>query len=198
MATRKQIEANRANAKKSTGPRTTTGKHRSRLNSRKHGLTAKLLVIGEEDPAEFETLRDELMVEYDPQTPSAFELVEYLASLFWRLRRVPFYEAAVFAARRAQVTEELVEGDGRRPARVQLSGEQGDGDDEMSDAYLMICVGRTLIKDGVWNDALGKLSRHEASLLNALRKTLAMLEEVSDAQLNTPATINLTAVPAAA
>jgi hypothetical protein len=197
MATRKQIEANKVNAKKSTGPKSQAGKHRSRLNSRKHGLTATLLVIGDEDPAEFEALRDELMAQYDPQTPSGCELVEYLASLFWRLRRVPFYEAAVFAARRAQVAEESAEGDGRS-ARVQLAGDQGDNEDEMSDAEWMICVGRTLIKDGVWNDTLGKLARHEASLLNSLRKTLAMLEVVADAQLNTPANVNLTALHAAA
>ena len=40
MATLKQIAANRANAERSTGPRTRAGKARSRLNSWKHGLTA--------------------------------------------------------------------------------------------------------------------------------------------------------------
>jgi len=34
----KQVAANRANAKRSTGPRTKEGKERSRLNSLKHGL----------------------------------------------------------------------------------------------------------------------------------------------------------------
>jgi hypothetical protein len=64
---------------RSTGSKTPLGKARSRLNSRKHGLTAKLLVIGDEDPAEFEELRAELMEEYDPQGPAKHELVEYLA-----------------------------------------------------------------------------------------------------------------------
>ena len=41
----KQLNANRANAKSSTGPRTEAGKSRSRLNALKHGLSAKALII---------------------------------------------------------------------------------------------------------------------------------------------------------
>src|ERR1700733_9073711 len=44
MATEKQIAANRANAKKSTGPKSVTGKERSSRNSIKHclsGLTTR-------------------------------------------------------------------------------------------------------------------------------------------------------------
>lgn len=39
MATEKQIAANRANAKKSTGPKSAAGKERSSRNSIKHGLS---------------------------------------------------------------------------------------------------------------------------------------------------------------
>ena len=45
MTSNKQLHANQANATKSTGPRSQGGKLRSRLNSRKHGLTAKMLII---------------------------------------------------------------------------------------------------------------------------------------------------------
>ena len=46
MTSSKQIQANRANAKKSTGPKTEAGKARSRRNAWKHGLTAETLIIG--------------------------------------------------------------------------------------------------------------------------------------------------------
>ena len=197
MATRKQIEANRANAKKSTGPKTHAGKDRARLNARKHGLTSRLLVIDEEDPTEFEELRAALMAQYDPHTPTECEFVEYLASQFWRLRRIPFFEAAIFAARHAQVATEMEEGSARL-ARVEVDREDGDDEGELSDAETLICVGRTLIKDGVWSDAFGKLTRYETALLNGLKKTLAMLDEASGAQATKNTTISLKAVPSAA
>ena len=50
MASEKQRVANRANAKRSTGPKTETGKALSRMNAHKHGLTAETIVIGDEDP----------------------------------------------------------------------------------------------------------------------------------------------------
>ena len=39
MATERQIAANRRNAAKSTGPRTSAGKRRARRNSYRHGLS---------------------------------------------------------------------------------------------------------------------------------------------------------------
>ena len=54
MATDAQIQANRENAKKSTGPRTPEGKARVSKNALKHGLLAQDSVIPGEDPAEFD------------------------------------------------------------------------------------------------------------------------------------------------
>ena len=103
MTSDKQLHANRANATKSPGPRSPAGRARSRLNSRKHGLTAKMLIIVGEDADDFDELRAELMDEYDPQSALECELVERLAGILWRLRRVPFFEAAIFDARHGEV-----------------------------------------------------------------------------------------------
>lgn len=60
-----------------------------------HGLTAATLMIQGEDAGEFEALRADLFDEYRPQGALEECLVEQMASLIWRLRRVPVIEAAV-------------------------------------------------------------------------------------------------------
>jgi len=197
MASEKQIQANRLNARKSTGPRTEVGKARSRLNSGKHGLTARLIVIGDEDPSEFEALRDGLVALYDPQGTTEHELVDYLAGIYWRLRRFPLFEAAIFAARQHQVDTEFEEDEARRRELEdgdENSPEKNHLEERRSDHERLVRIGRTLIKDGIWDDALGKLSRHETTQLNALKKTLTLLEEAQAKRLTQPVTIEAHAI----
>ena len=109
MTSQKQLQANRRNSTKSTGPKTRAGKAQSRLNSRKHGLTAKLLITAGENGADFDQLRAELLEEFHAKSALRIELVDRLAGILWRLRRVPFFEAAILAARNAEISEQ--EGD---------------------------------------------------------------------------------------
>src|SRR5260370_17219832 len=70
MTSQKQIEANRRNALKSTGPRSQRGREAVRLNSVTHGLTAKSIITHGEE-AEIEKLQpipDSLESEWQPQT----------------------------------------------------------------------------------------------------------------------------------
>ena len=85
----KQIEANRRNALRSTGPTTPEGKQVSRLNALKYGLRAKELIIpGQEDPAELEAILRELCEDWKPEGHTEFHLVEQIGLAEWRLRRV--------------------------------------------------------------------------------------------------------------
>jgi len=96
MSSLKQIEANRLNALKSTGPRTEEGKRRSRCNAIRHGLTAETVIAGPEDPVDYESFEATIIADYDPTTAVERELVLRLASLLWRLRRATGIETALF------------------------------------------------------------------------------------------------------
>jgi hypothetical protein len=97
MALTEQTKANRLNALKSTGPRTAEGKARSSRNALTHGLTAQEVVIPGEDPAAYQASRQQLIDDLQPNGSCEVELVERLAATFWRLRRIPRFEAILMA-----------------------------------------------------------------------------------------------------
>jgi hypothetical protein len=94
MATQSQIESNRANAARSTGPRTEAGKAASSRNAIKHGLAGGVLFIEGEDPAAFQLLLDDLIAEHAPATTAQRMIIENLARQFWFSRRAGRLEAA--------------------------------------------------------------------------------------------------------
>jgi len=95
MSSEKQIAANRANARRSTGPKTSAGKARSRANAWKHGLTAEQVVIPGEDAQQLKAIRRELWEEFQPLPGLESLFVERLAYYEWRMRRVLVLEAAL-------------------------------------------------------------------------------------------------------
>jgi hypothetical protein len=96
MISLKQIEANRRNAEKSTGPITPEGKRRSRGNALRHGLTAETVIGVLESAEDYIAFETAVMAEYAPQSVVARELVVRLASLLWRLRRATAIETGLF------------------------------------------------------------------------------------------------------
>src|SRR6202011_602620 len=97
MATDKQIEANRLNAQKSTGPKTPEGRAAVRLNGVTHGLTAETIVLKGESESDSTSLLDSLEAEHAPATPTEEALVIQLAMATWRLRRLYRAEAGFWA-----------------------------------------------------------------------------------------------------
>ena len=87
MSTEAQINANRLNAEKSTGPKTPEGKSVASQNSFKHGLRSASDVISSESLPEFESFRDRMLADLDPKDGVESMLADRIVSLSWRLRR---------------------------------------------------------------------------------------------------------------
>ena len=96
MTSFRQIEANRRNASKSTGPITEDGKQRSRCNAVRHGLTAETVIGTLEDAEDYKAFEAAIIADYDAQSAVERELVLRLASLLWRLRRATTMETGLF------------------------------------------------------------------------------------------------------
>ncbi len=92
MTSFRQIEANRRNAIRSTGPSTEEGKHRTRRNAVRHGLCAETVIEMVEDIDDYRAFEAAVIADYDAQTAVERELVLRLASLLWRLRRATAIE----------------------------------------------------------------------------------------------------------
>jgi hypothetical protein len=95
MTSLRQIEANRRNARKSTGPATEDGKQRSRCNAVRHGLTAETVIGALEDAEDYKAFEATIIADYDAQSAVERELVLRLASLLWRLRRATTMETGL-------------------------------------------------------------------------------------------------------
>jgi hypothetical protein len=93
----KRLAANRANAVRSTGPRTPEGKTRSAQNARKHGFTASsFAVLRIEDVHELATLRAEAIHVYRPVNSEELFAVERIALCKLSIFRAARLEAGMF------------------------------------------------------------------------------------------------------
>ena len=96
MATLKQIDANRRNSQRSTGPRTLEGKRAASTNALQSGIYAEKEVLPFEDASQLETLAAEYQDRFRPTTPEARALVDSLVHHEWLLRRLRRAEAALY------------------------------------------------------------------------------------------------------
>ena len=88
MATQRQIEANRMNAQKSTGPVTVEGKKASSLNALKSGLYAKTEVLPWESAADYGDLVDTMYSEHPVSSALARHYLDEVISCMWEVRRI--------------------------------------------------------------------------------------------------------------
>jgi hypothetical protein len=82
MTSYRQIEANRRNALKSTGPKTAAGKEQSRCNAVRHGLTAETVIGALEDAEDYKAFEAAIIADYDAQSGVEREFVLRLITGF--------------------------------------------------------------------------------------------------------------------
>lgn len=174
MPSKKQIAANQSNGKKGTGPRTAVGKAQSRQNAWKHGFTAERIVVGDEDRSELEALHASLQEDWNPVGVTECMEVQRLATVLWRLKRIPEFEAAVMDCRRQEVA------DNRAQAKSVQMGFQASGDLEIDPQR--DDIGSALIQDSRRGDTLAKLQRYEAFLSNSWTKSIQRLAALQAAR----------------
>jgi hypothetical protein len=163
MATEAQIEANRANAQKSTGPRTPEGKEKAAQNSLKHGLLAKEAVVVGEEPEEFGLFRDEIGRELAPVGIVESRLVARIAGLLWRLQRAERVQNDSFDLLYAQCA-----------ADPHSKRRWPDPGPDVTDPFLSL----TVVKDFSGTRILERLLGYERRIEHSLCRMMAELRKV--------------------
>src|SRR5471032_1805788 len=99
MTSQAQINANRLNSQKSTGPTSPEGKAASSLNALKSGIHAASHIICGEDPAALQALTAAFLLEFQPTGPNQLALVDTLIAAEWTQRRLRRIEAELWNSR---------------------------------------------------------------------------------------------------
>jgi hypothetical protein len=159
MATEAQIEANRANAQKSTGPRTPEGKAVVSQNALTHGLLARAGVIPGEEVHEFEAHREGLRKQLKPGSPLEEVLAERVVDLSWRLKRAGRDQEVAYAALYQKHLED----------QPQL---------QEADAW-QAALGRMIVEDFCGTAVLERLQRYERRIESGFYKALKELRQAA-------------------
>ena len=178
MSTQAQLDANRTNAQKSTGPRTPQGKTITAQNAVKHGLLAQRFIVAEQDRQAFEDFRGKMTAELAPHGQLESVFADRIATLSWRLSRIDSIQISVLNILADEMTEELkAVGESyikqeMKPPTISFNSLQA------KEEYIL---GRTIIKDFIGQKVLEKLSAYERRIQRDLlttRKELYLLQNL--------------------
>ena len=187
MTSLKQIEANRRNAQKSTGPTSEEGKQRSRCNAVRHGLTAETVINALEDAEDYTAFEATVIADYDAQSAVERELVLRLASLLWRLRRMTAIETGLFEIQAEQLDNSDFSGRAPRALSaaayspnesssplavsvIQPAGSAASPSSEIAACYLRLA--------NLPSFALDRISRYETTLWRQVDQILFALDNL--------------------
>jgi hypothetical protein len=185
--------ANRANARRSTGPKTPEGKAVVRLNALRHGLLARDVVLPGEDADAFEDFCNQIRANLSPVGPIEEFLAECVVNAMWRLRRLIRAETALLHSRVYGLKADRLAAQIRsfemtypsllsfttitdKPSHAEATKALRQAEYERDrDEVLLGCVLDADAKEG---DTFGKLARYEKSLERSLFGTLGELRRL--------------------
>ena len=175
MSTEAQVLANRRNAQKSTGPRTSQGKAAVSQNAVNHGLTVtRHDVITSESRADFDLYREQVLAELAPVSPMESMLAERIVTLSWRLKRAGRIQNQVIDALNADnISNPLT-----RLTQSLLFKRSGTPQAGPSTSLPDLALGRMAIKDFTNARVLDRLLMYERRIEHSLYKTLLELQRL--------------------
>jgi hypothetical protein len=95
IISQRKIEANRRNAKKSTGPKTADGKAKSAMNSIKYGIYSDKYLIKDESYEEFHNYRKKILKCLNPTNAVLFDMATHVVSNGWEYQRCTLLESKI-------------------------------------------------------------------------------------------------------
>ena len=107
MSTQRKIDSARANGAKSHGPITEQGRKTSSMNALKHGLTARTVVLSNENGDEYDGLLESYIKDLQPTGPVEMDLVIEMANAKWRQRRLCKIESELFERQMDEQTGQI-------------------------------------------------------------------------------------------
>ena len=155
MISESQLNANRANAQKSTGPQSPETKRKVGMNAIKHGFAGQTVVIPAHDTEAYEEHFASFRREYRPVGPTEEFMVQSLADLTWSVQNMRMQATAILTM-----------------AGCKSHGITNTGATPEADAVL----GQSISVDSM-GPRLNLLSVYEARKMRLFHTTLKALEE---------------------
>src|ERR1700719_3748032 len=150
---------NKANAQKSTGPRTAAGKQRSSLNALRHGLTGQTVVLPPEDHSAYQRHSHAFLDEYQPKGATETQLVQSLLDTSWQLNRAAAVETNLFSLGITEMED-----------RIRASHPEAEAALAMALAYRE------------HNRAFANISTYRQRLTREFQRTLVLLRQIQAAR----------------
>jgi hypothetical protein len=164
MSSHAQLQANHANSQKSTGPRSVSGKQRTRLNAYRHGLTGQICIFTTEEQQAFDRHCTGIREALDPVGALELDIAQSIAEDRWRLKRARALESGIFALGQSAPT------DGAEIGQVQI-------DEALSQARTWLEEGKNLQLLTLYEQRIHRAVEKNTAELNALQTSRRALTQ---------------------